>query len=168
MYVSHMPQVHAFIHEKHQGTKAAVNKLRQDLLPLHLAEVPMQARNLHAACLQLELRILQMHDGKGHIRLALSGLKVCRASVVCLLVPFNSRTALRRPEQYLQTLLEVHEDQAPLCVQCVDGAAKEIDAAMGWCDHIHVPDVRRQRRACLSAGGLLQLRACVLQTGQMS
>jgi hypothetical protein len=71
--VSHMPRVHTFICSTYQGTKAAVDKLRQDLLPLNLAELPMQARNLHATCLQLELRVLQMHDGKEHIRLAESG-----------------------------------------------------------------------------------------------
>jgi hypothetical protein len=77
--------------------------------------------------------------------------------MVCLLLLFNCKSALQDPEQYLQTLLEVHEDQASLCVQRMDGAAEEIDPAVGRCDHIHVPDVRRQRRACLSTGGLLQL-----------
>ena len=88
--------------------------------------------------------------------------------MVCLLLLFNCSTALWDPEHYLQTLLEVHEDQAPLCIQCMDGAAEEIDPAVGWCDHIHVADVWRQRGACLSAGGLLQLRACALQDVQMS
>ena len=88
--------------------------------------------------------------------------------MVRLLLLFNCSIALPDPEQYLQTLLKVHEDQASLCVQRMDGAAEEIDPAVGRCDHIHVLDVGRQRRACLSAGGLLQLRACALQDGQTS
>lgn len=156
-----MPKVHAFICEKYQGTKAAVNKLRQDLLSLHLAELPMQTRNLHAACLQLELCVLQMHDGKAE---AGEEMYVRHHGTPAAAVQLQYCPSWD-PEQYLQTLLEVHEDQASLCVQCMDGAAEEIDPAVGRCDHIHVPDVRRQRRACLSAGGLLQLRACALQTG---
>ena len=106
-----MPQVHACICRTYQSTKAAVNKLRQDLLPLHLAELPMQARNLHAACLQLELRVLKMHNGKQHIRLAETGDRryVGRLWYVCccystVVQPFGTQsTTFRRCWKFMKT-----------------------------------------------------------------
>ena len=81
----------------YQGTEAAVHKLRQDLLPLHLAELPMQARSLHAACFELELGVLIVHGAIITAVSKLQQLSVRKHEVHWVLLAIPGRQLTRLP-----------------------------------------------------------------------